>query len=88
MSSLVYYESIKGELKIKSIYECRCDERLQTKTRKLRVSHTLGEVIGAPSRLRLIHKDATFGRISPHFDFSIEENAARRKWKYDDPKFD
>jgi hypothetical protein len=31
----VYYESIKRELKIKSIYECRCDERLQTKTRKL-----------------------------------------------------
>jgi hypothetical protein len=27
-------------------------------------------------------------RISPHFAFSIEENAARRKWKYDDPKFD
>ncbi len=38
----VYYESIKRELKIKSIYECRCDERLQTKTRKLRASDTLG----------------------------------------------
>jgi hypothetical protein len=25
---IVYYESIKRELKIKSIYECRCDERL------------------------------------------------------------
>jgi hypothetical protein len=24
----------------------------------------------------------------PHFDFSIEENAARRKLKYDDPKLD
>jgi hypothetical protein len=30
----VYYESIKREPKIKSIYECRCDERLQTKTKK------------------------------------------------------
>jgi hypothetical protein len=39
---VVYYESIKQELKIKSIYECRCDERLQSKTRKLRTSHTLG----------------------------------------------
>jgi hypothetical protein len=28
---LVYYESIKRELKIKPIYECRCDGRLQTK---------------------------------------------------------
>ena len=24
----VYYESIKRELKIRGIYECRCDERL------------------------------------------------------------
>jgi hypothetical protein len=39
---LVYYESIKREPKIKSIYECRCDVRLQTKTRKLRASTTLG----------------------------------------------
>ncbi len=31
---VVYYESIKRELKIRCIYECRCDERLQTKTRK------------------------------------------------------
>jgi hypothetical protein len=45
-------------------------------------------VIGAPSRLRLIRKAVDFGRISPYFDFIIEENAARRKSKYDDPKFD
>ncbi len=31
---LVYYESIKWQPKIKGIYECRCDERLQTKTKK------------------------------------------------------
>ncbi len=28
----VYYESIKRELKTRPIYECRCDERLKTKT--------------------------------------------------------
>jgi hypothetical protein len=28
---IVYYESIKRELKIKPISECRCDERLKTK---------------------------------------------------------
>ena len=33
-SFFVYYESIKRELKIKPTYECRCDERLQTKTKK------------------------------------------------------
>jgi hypothetical protein len=31
---VVYYESIKRELKIRCIYECRCDERLQTKTKE------------------------------------------------------
>jgi hypothetical protein len=29
--SFVYYESMKGELKLKPSYECRCDERLKTK---------------------------------------------------------
>jgi hypothetical protein len=28
---VVYYESIKRDLKIKPIYECRCHGRLQTK---------------------------------------------------------
>ncbi len=28
---VVYYESIKRELKTKPIYECRCDERLKTR---------------------------------------------------------
>ncbi len=27
----VYYYSIKREIKTRPIYECRCDERLQTK---------------------------------------------------------
>ncbi len=34
MILVVYYESIKGELKIRCIYECRCDERLQSKTKE------------------------------------------------------
>ena len=37
----VYYESIKRELQIKPTYECRCDERLQTKTKRFtRLSYT------------------------------------------------
>jgi hypothetical protein len=37
---VVYYESINREVKIKPIYECRCDERLQTKTKRFtRLSH-------------------------------------------------
>jgi hypothetical protein len=31
---VVYYESLKGELKIRCMYECRCDERLQSKTKE------------------------------------------------------
>ena len=39
--SFVYYESIKREPKIRGIYECRCDERLQTKTREFtRLTYT------------------------------------------------
>ena len=28
----VYYQSIKGDLNRRLIYECRCDERLKSKT--------------------------------------------------------
>ena len=49
MSMFVYYESIKRELKIRCIYECRCDERLQSKTKEFTlltytglVMHTTG----------------------------------------------
>jgi hypothetical protein len=31
---VVYYESIKREPKIRGINKCRCDERLQTKTKE------------------------------------------------------
>jgi len=31
VQEIVYYESIKRELKTRPIYECRCDERLKTK---------------------------------------------------------
>ena len=38
---VVYYESIKPELKIRGIYECRCDERLHTKTKEFtRLTYT------------------------------------------------
>ncbi len=37
--SLVHYESMKRNLKIKPLYECRCSGRLQTK-RFTRLTHT------------------------------------------------
>jgi hypothetical protein len=38
-SHVLYYESMKRKLKIKPIYECRCNGRLQTK-RFTRLAHT------------------------------------------------
>ena len=38
---VVCYESIKREVKIRPIYECRCDERLKTKTKEFtRLTYT------------------------------------------------
>jgi len=44
LHSFVYYESMKRKLKIKPIYECRCNGRLQTK-RFTRLSHTVLVVV-------------------------------------------
>ena len=41
----VYYESIKREVQIRSIYECRCDERLQTKTKEFTLLTYTGLVV-------------------------------------------
>jgi hypothetical protein len=44
------------------------------------------ETIGAPSKLRFTRKSDALASMFPHFAFSKDENAARRKWKYDDSK--
>ncbi len=38
-------------------------------------------MIGTPSRLRLIRNAAALARIDETRDLSIDEKAARRKWK-------
>jgi hypothetical protein len=41
IKKFVSYESINQEINIKPIYECRCDERLQTTTKRFtRLSYT------------------------------------------------
>ncbi len=42
----VYYESIKRESKIRCIYWCRCDERLQTKTKEFTLLAYTGFSVG------------------------------------------
>ena len=48
----VYYESIKRELKIRPIYECRCDERLQTKPKEFTLLAYTG-LIGGLEHLKI-----------------------------------
>ena len=56
---VVYYESIKRELKTRPIYECRCDERLKPKDDESTcLTHTglLGELEHLKIETRLINE--------------------------------
>jgi hypothetical protein len=71
----VYHESRKREVKTKPIYECRCDERLKTKTEKsTRLGYTglLGELEHLKIKTRLI--TVVLGRVFPTFSFRVSEN--------------
>ncbi len=55
----VYYESRKRDLQTRPIYQCRCDERLKTKTEKsTRLTHTelIGELEHLKIKTRLINE--------------------------------
>ena len=45
VQEVVYYESIERDLKIRCIYECRSDERLQTKTKEFTLLVYTGLVV-------------------------------------------
>ena len=56
---MIYYESIKRELKTRPIYECRCDERLKSKTEEsTRLTYTvfLGELEHLKIKTRFINE--------------------------------
>ena len=57
---VVYYESIKRELKTRPINECRCDERLKTKAEEsTRLTYTglLGELEHLKIKTRFNRRD-------------------------------
>jgi len=59
LNAVVNYESIKGELKRRLIYEYRCDERLKTKNEEsTRLEHTglVVELEHLKTKTRLIEK--------------------------------
>ena len=67
-----YYESIKGELKTRPIYECRCDERLKTKAEestRLAYTELLGELEHLKIETRLIVIDEMFASVMGEYVF-------------------
>ncbi len=67
---LFYYESRKRELKRKPLYECRCDERLKSKSEKsTRLSYTglFGELEHLKIKKRLI--DEKFPSVMGEYVF-------------------
>ncbi len=67
---VVYYESRKRALKTRPIFECRCDERLKTKTEKsTRLLYTglIGELEHLEMKTRLI--DEMFASVMGEYVF-------------------
>ena len=67
---VVYYESIKREIRTKLIYECRCDERLKTKVEEsthLVYTGLLGELEHLKIETRLI--DEMFPSVMGEYVF-------------------
>ncbi len=59
MLLFVYYKSMKRELKIRPIYECRCDERLKTKSEEsTRLTYTglFGELEHLKIKTRILNE--------------------------------
>ena len=66
----VYYETRKRVLKTQPIYECRCDERLKTKTEKstrLTYNGLFGELEHLKIKTRLI--DEMFASVMGEYVF-------------------
>ncbi len=86
-TGFVYYEAIKREPKIRGIYECRCDERLKTKTKEFtRLTYTgfLGGLEHLKIETRLI--DEKFPNTNPNaqsdrgfFHYQIVDSSTIRK---------
>jgi len=68
----IYYESIKREPKIKCIYWCRCDERLQTKTK---VRQSLAQVLVANDWMRPYA--ASVWGLQPHTLAEVRQSLAQ-----------
>ncbi len=70
LGTIVYYESMKREIKTRPIYECRCDERLKTKAEEstlLGYTGLIGELEHLKIETRLI--DEMFASVMGEYVF-------------------
>jgi hypothetical protein len=75
MKPLFYYESRKRELKTNPIYECRCDERLKTKSEKsTRLSYTVVFVYYESRKRELKIRLMNEGRCDEKLKARVEES--------------
>ena len=80
IKKVVYYESIKRKVKIKCIYECRCYERLQTKTKEFtRLAYTglfmLSQIVYYESLKRELKTKTMYGlRCDERLKTKFEES--------------
>jgi hypothetical protein len=74
----VYYESIKRDLKTRTIYECRCDERLKTKSEEsTRLGHT-GLLVERLKSLLFYHKSMKQKpKIKPIYELDLSVCVSR-----------
>ncbi len=64
INEIVYYESRKREVKTSPIYQCRCDDRLKTKSEKstlLGYTGLLGELEPLKIETKNLHSSDTLG---------------------------
>ncbi len=78
MFKVVYYESIKRELQRKTTSECRCDERLKTKTEEsthIVYTGSLGELEHLKITTRLI--DEKFASVMGESDLDVMDDPSK-----------
>jgi hypothetical protein len=80
--TLVYYESIKREPKIRGIKKCRCDERLETKTKEFtRLPYTCLQRTDSPENVFSSKKRRKKKGDGCSQKTRNVRQAGKRKWK-------
>ncbi len=85
MGEVVFYESIKRELKTRPINECQCDERLKTKAQEstsLTYTGLFGELEHLKTKTRVI--DEMFVSVMGEYVLEVIGDPSRLRLTRDD----